>query len=393
MGQLYDLQRGYTDTSVCHTNVDVTSAWSTVRSGYTKSMTDVVVPDFHRRKERGEIFCNPLWVVETTEGYSLTPAHYQRNNVCGAGNHVYYTTDLYGADTDYGLFLPSPTVSADLATLAGTQAKASVMEPDVFALVELAEAKETFKLLAKPLDDTYEFIRKVQRSRGFRRYAGSLGSYIANNWLKYRYGLTPLALSMQDVWSLVTADRSGRRRTARGYASATATDSNSFVGTQYAAYGLSHSQTASLKRSVRAGVLYEWNFDWVVQGGLSLSEIPSALYELVPYSFVEGWFGNLGDVIRAVTPRGGVKPLASWTTTRDEYHATHDVTFQWKSPTGYTETQHPTFAQTREVKTTSRHPGLSVGYASKISLIDWEKPADWLHTADALALLSQRLKP
>jgi hypothetical protein len=49
--------------------------------------------------------------------------------------------------------------------------------------------------------------------------------------------------------------------------------------------------------------------------GLRLSDVPSALWELVPWSFVVDRFVSVGKWLDAITPKPNVRILGTWTTT------------------------------------------------------------------------------
>lgn len=388
--QSYTKNNTYT---ACQSANSTTSEMSNLRTGTYKTMTDVVVPDFRRRSERGEIFNNPMVITTHEEGWSGAGFRVRATNGCGTGIPYDFLGEVYGTDDKFGLFLSPDSMPyvANLKRLAGTQAKASIMEPDVYSLVEIAEAKSTMKLIKQPLDGAHKELSNLARSRAFRRYGGSLGAFISANWLKYRYAFTPLALSMQDAWKLATRDRSSQRRTARGFASGSdsASDQLSWAGGSY--YSFVANRSATVEVSVRAGFLYEWEFKWLIQGGLTFREIPSAAFELVPYSFVSGWFANLGDLIRAITPAQGTRILTSWTTTKTVETSSSEYVYTFKPATGIVEIEHPDLVQDRTITVIERKPGVSIGPAYKT--IGFDRPADWLHLADSLALLTQRMTP
>lgn len=360
--------------------------------GLIKTTTDVVTPNFAARSARGEVINNPFYTTTVEEGFTPVAEYRQHKTASGSGStaKTYFGNVYY---TDLNTYILPPWVDrSNLRTLAGTQAKAGIMPADVMALVEIAEAKSTMQLITKPLDDTHRFLDRVKRSKGFRRYGGSLGGYIAANWLKYRYGLTPLALSIQDVWQLAIQDKTSRRRTSRGYAQAQSTDTDTLQYTYKTSWNASVAREAELKCSVRAGVLYDWEFNWTTASGVSFREIPVSLLELVPYSFVVGWFLNTSEVLRALTPAAGTRVLATWTTERTEYSGISHWTHTWKAPSGYAEDSTPEYSFNKRVTTKARSPGISVGLASKIPTFDLQSPREWKHFADSLALVWQRLQ-
>lgn len=391
-GQLVGALDNWSETGQCNTNSGQRTV-DTLLSGTTKTMTDVVVPDYHSRSARGEVFVNPLWLNSSQRSYSVgANSRIKYPDYCGAGKDRYFEREIYSQS--YGLFLkPQSTLSANLETLAGTQAQAAVMEPDVMALVAIAEAKSTMRDLKQPIDKTFRFYRQVQRSRQFKISGLSLGRFVASNWLKYRYFLTPLALEMQGVIKLATKDVAGRRQTARGYAATTENYADTIIGVNDSSWLQSIDRQCLFKNSVRAGILYDWRFDWNTLTGFSWRELPSVAWELVPYSFVLDWFANTGDFIRAIQPRAGVNVLGSWTTTKWEYDMSNTSTFTWNwtgSPNTKQPVSTPQVSESGVDTVLHRKPGIRVGLAHKMETISFDRPTDWIHYADAMALLKQK---
>lgn len=364
----------------------------TLQSGQTKTMTDVIVPDFHSRQKSGEIFNNPMTSIVTEPSYESHFRAVRKKNSSGgiADWDIPPQPQMYWFEP-----IPEDLGLPNLRSLAGTQALASVMEPDVMSLVEIAEAKSTFRLMRKPVEGLHKEITRISRTRGFKKFSGPIGSFIASNWLKYRYGIMPLVFSVQDLWTLATKDKASKRMTARGYASDKYTIDGSVTTSVRDEYQskvtFERTHFTDVDYSVRAGILYEWDFQWLLQSGLSYREVPSALWELVPYSFVVDWFANTSDVIRALTPMQGIKYLSKWTTEKTAITQRTEYEGTFSGITGWTVLVEPSLTGRRTVTTIERKPGIHVGLTSKLSQIDFETPRDWKHLADSLALIKARL--
>jgi hypothetical protein len=69
---------------------------------------------------------------------------------------------------------------------------------------------------------------------------------------------------------------------------------------------------------VNAGVLYGFTAEQSAQSywGMNMAQLPSALWELTPLSFVSDWFLNIGQYIAAISPVPGASQLAGWTLIR-----------------------------------------------------------------------------
>jgi hypothetical protein len=150
--------------------------------------------------------------------------------------------------------------------------------------------------------------------------------------------------------------------------------------------------TGTVKGEVRAGVLYEHTFNVNNSYGLGLENIPSAIWEVIPYSFIIDWFVNAGDYIKACTPKADVKVLAEWTTTEviEETEVLHSYT-----STGYPNFNYggdPAGKSTRCITEKRRTPGVSASFVSKLPSINFVAPRDWIHLGDAVALIASSLK-
>jgi hypothetical protein len=225
--------------------------------------------------------------------------------------------------------------------------------------VEAGEARETMRLFdvqSYNLRRHVEKEMKYARKKGYKFPANVPASVMANNWLLYRYGITPFIRSMNDIFVVGTRIRT-RRETSRGGTSFQEERENSFpTGGTYHPSAEATIKTV-ITASYRAGVLYEYR-DFGNKYGFSLENIPGTAWELTPLSFVLDWFWNTNDFIRALTPRVRTFRLATW----HGYEITHDSTFHidvGPVASGYTVVQDCSTGVSRRVVTTRRRtPGL-----------------------------------
>jgi hypothetical protein len=312
-GDILDVVKSYNEKSF-----NGTDHWSYttpfhLRSGEQTTTTDVVTPGFRRKLNDGAIINNPF--------HSLTVkrnAHYSGHSVrrkSGSGTTIqWYTGDnLYGNGPDP---VSSPAIDVEaLKALAGTAAAANVLKPDIDGLVEVAEFKQALSLfnLKRLVLDAH--LNRIGRMvfRGRKYTSRQLAQMIANNWLKYRYGIMPLVRLCDQALHLGKEPKP-LRLVARGSAS----DSGSNSGTSSETgsfWKVTYDVQQTLDVTVRAGVLYE-----IVSShnryGFNFSDLPAAAWELVPYSFVVDWGSNVGNFIRGITPKVGARVLATWTTVK-----------------------------------------------------------------------------
>jgi hypothetical protein len=129
----------------------------------------------------------------------------------------------------------------------------------------------------------------------------------------------------------------------------------------------------------------------VERSGLHLSNLPSSIWEAIPFSFVADWVINLGDWIRAVTPKAGVKILATGVTVKKRTYQRVDVTGSWNGMTNYAGTLAPSGYFDKDQVDTVRNPGIQASLSSKLPTITFETQKDWVHLIDAITLVTSKL--
>lgn len=371
-------------------------------NGVEEVTVDTVTPGYRRLIQDGRIINNYFKTTKTSMAYSPQSwnlDYTDPNCPTYTGWITQNSNSSYGAKLhDYVLsIIPDDTDTAisDAIRVASTGAAANVVRPDFMGLLELAEFNKTLKLLRSPILDLENQVLDAQRSwrkhnrRVTRSRRKSLRQFIADNWLKYRYGFTPLVLSSQELLELAFGEKKAPRLTARSSSSgeSEASDVSDTVG---ASFDVTSTIQASNSFSVRAGVLYEHEFSVVQDSGLSLRELPSVAWELIPFSFVADWFVNVGDLIQAVTPKAGLNVLASWHTIQKEKISTLVWNGSLTNP-AYTSSRAPAGRYVIHISEKERIPGLKVGLASKLHEINFERSIDWKRLADALSLINNTL--
>lgn len=399
--------RQYGSESVTTCGGTVTSSTpslgTVVGNGDSWSMTDVVDKDWRGQSRKGVVFNNPVKMLKvSTQLLSKSTRSWQINlaNCSCTPSTTVRSGTAQGAYTEPANSVPSSTLftpSVDLETaktLAGTAAQANIAEPDVMGLVDVAELGKTVRMLREPVFNLRRLVANIQKDHRKSRKAVTVAQYVAGNWLKYRYGILPLVMSIQGTMKALTKERVSQRMTARGASYVPGQSYNSTlnlnVPSGQAGWNRVIKWTCGQSHTVRAGVLYEYHTSLSSDLGFTLTEIPPAAWELIPFSFVADWFANMGDYIRAVTPKTGLRILASWTTvTRSTQYNYEQTGSAVNVPGGcYTYSGGPGFKFIRTEREVTRSPGISVGLASKLSEIDFARRKDLIHAADALALIA-----
>jgi len=247
---------------------------------------------------------------------------------------------------------------------AVTLAVSKVNSVDVEGLVELAEAhkvRDTFKWRLDAFDKHLD--RQLSRSKTLTaaaaRALGGINNVASSNWLRYRYGIMPLLYLLDDAMSGDAVKPV--RKTEIGYATWSWSNSIETIRNSGNFYTDTWTTTEDYELSARAGCMYRP--DWTLNRyGISLREVPSAMWELTTLSFVLDWGVNVGTWIRANAVSLGLKQLARWVTTKETFTRTNDITSSsWKNYPGYTNLKSPSGGNTVVVETTNRFINPSYG--------------------------------
>lgn len=361
------------------------------RSGTLESMYDVVTPGASRRMSAGLIINSPM--RRSKEVRAGTGVGFKMRNTTAVPNQTQY----WEADGDYLLcalgppghlsnVIPTTTLSS-LILETSTASLAGVSAPTQELLVSAAEFSKTIKMIASPARALCNLVQTYGRRNKLR----NLSDAAAGSWLEYRYGWRPLMKDIQDGLEALEKVYSPRM-TSRATRSVT---SELTGATSWVSQGglLTHHGTSVTKADVtcRAYCLYEWLsslFDSSRAHGVRISDIPSAMWELVPYSFVVDWFVNTTSLINALAPRGDIRRLAEGYVLRTNTESTRIVTSTsyTGSVPGWTFTQQSTGTHTRRSEDVVRVVDpLRVGLVLKSRTIDWSSD---LRSLDAFFLLS-----
>lgn len=391
-------------TTLCNGDVSTVSVneWDSQAGGYKlgngvyRQTTDVVVPNFRARSARGEVFMNPFASTRTTRFSASigTHEHHWVPNCTGTNTKKIEGNNSFGC---WGGFLGAQSGWVDhtqeLRELAGTQAWSNVAEPNVLGGEFLRDRERTFRMLKNPLSDLRHALGGIRKSRKFGRSGLILGHYVANEWLKYRYGLTPLIHDVVGAFENVCKPVFTDRVTARGSA---AWPEYQYTDTvvQTGTYGIFQGTTvrkASQSQNVRAGVLYRHEASMSEKFGISFNSLVPTLWEILPYSFVADWFANVGQYLAAVTPKAYTTVLAEWTTTKVVHRQQSTMTSVPLTVANVSQTGGPAIMGTTERVVITRTPGAPRALQWRINDLDLSMSKTQLHVADAFALIGGML--
>jgi hypothetical protein len=368
-----------------------------VYEGKQKDTLDVSTPKYRQRSLRGDIINNPYrsTIIEH-KVQSIGSWSIDRIAACtGTNFKSSLGTNFRQQMTAVGLMGLVPYAHdsfMELAQLAGTRAWANVQKPQLSGLVEMAQLGKSIALIRATSKRISSLLDNAKRRKlNSKRRKATLGEYLAGDWLSYRYGFSTLVYAMEDAFEAVAAPRVGKRQTARGNSASGVITSSDVQTSSDSFFDFELTRTNTISREVRSGVLYTSEFTTANRYGFGVSDIPSTLWELFPYSFVADWFVNVGDYIRAMTPKAGVRVLSEWTTTKDYSEQKGELASLPTQSSQYTYGGSCGGTYTIQTVKTVRNPSASRALTSLIPEINFQTPKDWLHVADGVALLGRRL--
>lgn len=275
-------------------------------SGTIKTTTDEVIPDFHKRKARGDIFNNAFSSVTDTRAHIPGPWNQVHVSTSGnAGDIVKYAYQGLPVSEDLTGWPASDF--AYVLSDASTRVYEKLNQAEVQGLVFLAELRKTIAMLRNPLANLHTIVDGLS-SRDLRRVADGA----ASQHLMWMFGVKPLLsdinAAVKVLRTLTRPKRFTVRATSKGLREETVDSPWSWdIFTGYSRL------YRKAEHEYRTYVLYETlpgYGDAADRFGLRLVDVPGAMWELIPYSFVVDWLVNVGDYIAAMTPKVGVKILA-----------------------------------------------------------------------------------
>lgn len=302
------------------------------QTGLKESMSDFVIDRFKERSSNGETFSNPMSKTSVTWDVKSRSTSRSKSVV---GNTTYYFEleglHLNGASSGADALISTMVSRAgvlgnpdylQMDALAATYARSKIDQPQFEGLVSIGELGQTLRYLKNPLatglklaDKLHRRIDKINPSNG------DVFASLASVYLEFRYAVRPLVKEVESaLLNLQNAGLRSDRKTARGMqlwsnSGVFNTSAVPIGGTNTTNWYYDESCRVEKSFSLRTGFLYQHTLSTGLsdQWGIRLSDIPTAMWELIPMSFIYDWVTNVGDFIGALTPRAGVNILSTWT--------------------------------------------------------------------------------
>lgn len=303
------------------------------KSSHFVGMVDVVTPNFHKERSKGELYNNPLWQVDNL--VSQEPSMLYGKGLCPVGiNYEYNLWHMippkFSIDAlDTGVLDTVANEYSSESEIAQTQAWANIDVSEIAGAASLGELPETVEWLAD-LFKTFLELTTALRRKDIKKII-KIGKKLktvdgaGDLWLSYRYALRPLISDVLAALNALQAElEKGMRFTARGKYSCTEGPSsstidlpfeNSWSGIDGSFWRLSCTRNWQSTRSYRAGVLVE--VDRSIDTAMAIWGLDNpleAIWELTSLSFIWDWFFNIGSVLNALLLNPGLSPKLSYVT-------------------------------------------------------------------------------
>ena len=324
--------RTYVETDVYYGDPRYTWDRNTTHFGdtYDTEMTDVVIPDYHKRSSNGEIFNNPLSQTKVYETESTGTIdrkflrlsyHFMRKLWADIGRtHEGQIASSWILGSPSSSTMPDqPEVDVgSVNALAITRAHSNVDVSSAAILATLGESNKTLIELKRAFIKAIKIFKAIKRAdvKYFYRLNKS-PKELANLYMSYRYGLRPIMYDISNIMAALNVDHTQKldRYTFRGRHSKSKTVTGDPVLSLSDNYSKVYWKgTRSTTVEARAGVLASVDCSNRLTD-FGLHQPIEAAWELVPFSFIVDWFFNVGDTIASWTPNYGIKNLASWCVT------------------------------------------------------------------------------
>lgn len=333
---------------------------TTVRNGWahTDWLQDVVVYGYRQRSKAGEVFNNPM--VRFTEKWSQTPGSWSQRAAPtlmwynSKGEVTYRNAERNGSGFWYDPSILRNTKAINPKALANecsdmleraktvaiTEAAADIESTDLAALVSIKELPETvawfISIFTRAIGIKRNLIKNLKKfERKLKRNDGSLSAKqvkeiyrsMEDLRMEYRYAVRPILADMEGIAKFFHNPKAiSPRITARGYNrfSESRTRKFDFVVPE-SVHMKSTACTATVHEqydvNVRAGFLCQVELDEVssLWHRVGFNQSFSAMWQMLPLSFVIDWFINLGALLAALEPKAGSKILAGWVTVEEQY--------------------------------------------------------------------------
>lgn len=305
-----------------------------------EQMDDIVTPGFRELMQRGVFVNNPCHKyegrleIQPHSGVDAVNTYTGSNPPTGAV--LSNTLQSFGRvpDPSNSNFPVITLHDADQCRRqAANEAEEKSHQRDLMSMVDIAEFHKTVDLIRTNLGRLDALLNGAKAFRGsalkkklrgrdgkyryantpiFKekpRSAGAKLAAAAGLHLEMQYGLIPLMSSINGLISALHKKvvpplgqtYRGSDRVADSYSLMNSVDIPLWVGSS-TSYTAEYSVDVEYYYVARAGLTTSYLPSFQGRLGMELRDLPTAIYELIPCSFVLDWFYDLGTAIEALTP-------------------------------------------------------------------------------------------
>lgn len=343
-----------------------TSNW---RESQRSSMTDVVTGEFRKLVRQGAVINTPatrsttsfvimpmsgsLLALDSQSGYwyqyhvvHSTPEQWCNRTFYDIGIH--YTQPNYPT-VDVNYVVQKAWSDLDTSSAAVLASIGELHETIAFANSVISRTCKVLRVMKRGLFLSPE-ARKYWRSIGGSRQCAALWTHLTGKspaqwpsvlrtaWLEARYALRPLAYDFMAIKKALESTSKPVRVTGRAYSrdeNHNTYGEDSWMMLRFPTQGMAEASRGTTgsqftyvtkkSRNVRSGVLaaVDVKSDFgMYANALGLHNLPEAMWDLTPFSFILDWFIDVSTWIEAWTPEPGVHPLCSWVYVQDIWDQT-----------------------------------------------------------------------
>lgn len=298
---------------------------STQHIGKRVSMTDEVIPNFHKLSQEGRVFMNGMSSnsMEITAGSGTTPEMTAISSSC-SGAQLYkkrYRYPLTGASVGRltsgfeFLYNSDGSIRPYNSLVSGSDLNAAITEASTATLSNRGKANnnlwetlaESNKALGLVPGMTRNALKTISKNSSLIARSKASGSA----YLAYRYGLRPLMLDLEAIQKGLLKKVGKLRQTTRSQVTLTESKVETFTGNYGGAFYYDRLFEHQEVLNVRAMSLDEYVASVASNIGFTTKGLATLPWELLPYSFVVDWFANIGDFFGSLVPAFGYNQLGS----------------------------------------------------------------------------------
>jgi len=281
-------------TKTCITGCTSTTIGPIATAWDLEEMDDVVTDRYHERIAAGEIINNPV-SYERDSLVTTGQAHHRYR-----GATIKYDTKgpLTGRLIEVGLAPVNISFDfkKDLEAEAKLRAIASIDNTPFAFGEDVLELKETVRFLRNPVAGLFNLstkFRKEWKRRSSRKKGGRLRTQYelldahAKLWLEYRFAVSPLIRSSIDALDAYSSELPTlpERLSARGFS----TEEYESADQKEGQNSWWFQRYRNTQKMGKATILYTVSnpvYDWRYRLGFRAKDIPTTLWQVVPYSFM-----------------------------------------------------------------------------------------------------------